>query len=280
MKLTGAILEAEYDSLRSDNTFKKYKDGRDLFFKWRLRTKKFTTSEIAKKMGVTSEALHNLTRRLDKKQSRIQADIDSGVMSATIKKKHIKKISETAKAIKEGNDLGKLGKGKDKDPTAYDLMNHIQDELTLIGGPETDDWMDLLLYVSKYVFINELSIYRTFINRLLYPETEEDYKNKGLYASITDKKVGKIREMINDHIGQWGTLHTQAVSETINEQTQKIESLAKMVVETSPDKMVEVMELLDGKEETEDADSIIADIMKDIPAEPKGPDDRPSVVRL
>jgi outer membrane scaffolding protein for murein synthesis (MipA/OmpV family) len=137
--------------------------------------------------------------------------------------------------------------------------------------------MELLLHASKYVFINELSIYRTFVGKVLRPETEDDYKMRGLYASITDKKAGKLRDMITDNITQWGTLHTQAATETIDEQQSKIEYLAKLIVETTPGKMAEVTALLDNSsEDTTESDAIITEIMKGVKEE----SDQPSVVRL
>ena len=133
--------------------------------------------------------------------------------------------------------------------------------MTHIGGPETNDWMQIMLYVSKYLFINEFSTYRKFQNKVLAIfRGHEDDKKLMQYVSIADRKAHRIRELIHDHIDQWGTLHTQAVTETFDEQEEKIVYLVKKLLSVAPDLLPEVIDKLDMQENTEASD-IMADIM-------------------
>lgn len=243
------IVDAEYYGLRSDNNFKQHPNGQELFYKWRTLKKNSTDDKVAKKLKCSKEALMNLRRRLDKKQLKRRQKV-----TATLRDQ---------KVIEESYDLKNLKKDKDESESdyGYSLIEHIAQELEMIGANPTDEWMEILLYVSKYLFVNELSTYRKFQDKLL---VESDMRNAASLANITDKKALRLQSMISEHIDQWGTLHTQAAAEHIDVQTDKINKLAKYVIENVPEKMVEVMDLMDGEQLQSEANDTLSAIMEGI----------------
>lgn len=261
--VTMSIAEMEYEAFRSDNAFKKHANGKYIFIKWRLADGKdpsYSDTALAKMFGVSRTAFKNQRRRLKNKVTSLKDKIENGTLNKDMRKKHIDNVQKTTEKVQKFDKVPDDNNNQRKRPSDYSLSDHIADELLLIGGPETKDWMEILLYVSKYLFVNELTTYRTMQNRLLKAINPRDLK---LYADITDKKAGKIRDMISDYIGQWGTLHSRAVTETLSEQGQKINRLAGIVAEAAPEKMLQIVEILDGELPTSESDAILAEIMSE-----------------
>ncbi|MEE9446264.1 MAG: hypothetical protein V3V19_11435 [Cocleimonas sp.] len=248
-----ALLELEYDDLNSNNSFKTLGNKED-YAKWRKN--EISSSELAAKYKIKIQSFYNLAKRIKERYNYEISSIDpSG---------HIKQVAETHRKIKKANNLtkqptierhqrtrkpnkqSKYGPRKgNRGSPKYSFKDHLEQELIAIGAdPSIEDWQEVLLYAGKFLFISELSAYRKFIGQVNLGLPPGELK---IYATISDKKAKIIRELINDFIGEWGTLHQGTAAESITMQQKQVDKLSELLLEVSPERLADIVDAIEDE---------------------------------
>lgn len=222
----------------------KWYGNKNLYYKWRRGN--IDDKEAADLLGVNVEAVYNDRRNFPDRFNFSDNELKE------VQKKHVTQVEQTNKTIKKAQELVGDAGSNGRDPRSYSLEDHITEIMHAINAEDSENLVELAVKVHRYIFLHEFSGYDKLRELALQSidRIRLDAEDDGLYAAKTlndmlDKKQASLEEKIKAIITEYGTLLHSAAADVMTDQEKQIEKLAGYVLELAPDRLGDIVDMVD-----------------------------------
>jgi hypothetical protein len=231
-EVTRARIMVEYDGLMINNSFKRHKNGRELFYKWRLDI--IGNEELSSLLGVGEPTLRMLRKRFKDNRSKHDKLPDALVRTLQTKRYEGTKAARDEMIKAEFEFVG----GAIVDNENGGIETSIYD---LLGLDESADLHRVSLVVHKKVTFDMVGLFNMARQKAMISDSD---RKKQEWAKIALKAGGEIRPYIMDIIDRYSSLHADVAGDMIDAQEEQVKRLVDLMVQENPAMLPQIMGIL------------------------------------